>query len=363
LALGITIPFDQSLAEHATILRQLGDAGYSDIWTAETARADAFAPLMLAAAWSPRARLGTAIASVFSRGPGLLAMNVAALADAAPGRVLIGLGASSRVMSENWNDRSYDQPTQRVQDTLTFLRAALAGEQVNQQFDTFSVSGFRLERFPDQLPGLLVAALRQRMLTLAGSCGDGVILNWISAADVAHALRYVHEGADKKTRAPEIVARIFVCPSENSHAVRAAARQLIARYLTIPVYAEYQRWLGHATDLQELWDRWWGSERSRAADSIPDDFVDSLVLHGSPEACIEQVEEYLNAGVTIPVLKVLPLDAHLDPFNAAVDLAHASRAIHPDHVEGVLQPARALRVPEGHPLSAPKSDQEDCLHA
>ena len=42
----------------------------------------------------------------------------------------------------------------------------------------------------------------------------------------------------------EIVCRIFVCPSENTDVVRGAAKFAIAAYMNVPVYAEFQRWLG-----------------------------------------------------------------------------------------------------------------------
>src|SRR5438128_1225702 len=59
---GITVPFDGvSLAEHREVYRELVDLGYTDVWSAESGGADAFTPLVLAAAWAPELRLGTAI--------------------------------------------------------------------------------------------------------------------------------------------------------------------------------------------------------------------------------------------------------------------------------------------------------------
>ena len=70
---GMTFPFPGvTLSDHRDWLRQLVDLGYSDLWTAEVAGADAFTPLAAAAGWVPEMRLGTGIASIFSRGPALL---------------------------------------------------------------------------------------------------------------------------------------------------------------------------------------------------------------------------------------------------------------------------------------------------
>ena len=137
---GLTIPVGGvPLPAHADLVRALPSFGYTDAWSAETAGADAFTPLALASAWAPDLRLGTAIVPVFTRGPALIAMSAAALADAAPGRFVLGLGASSPVIVGNWNGIAFDRPYQRTRDVLRFVRAALAGERVDGEFDTFRV--------------------------------------------------------------------------------------------------------------------------------------------------------------------------------------------------------------------------------
>ncbi|HEX2772181.1 MAG TPA: LLM class flavin-dependent oxidoreductase, partial [Micromonosporaceae bacterium] len=145
----MTVPLaDVPLADHAPIYAALAQAGFTDLWSSEVAGADAFTPLALAAAWQPQLRLGTAIAPVFTRGPGLLAMTAAALADAAPGRFALGIGASSPVLVDDWNAMRFEQPYRRTRDMLRFLRAALRGEVVDEAYETFAVRRFRLERPP-----------------------------------------------------------------------------------------------------------------------------------------------------------------------------------------------------------------------
>lgn len=323
--LGITIPFDGPLGAHAAIAARLAGSGYRSMWTAETARFDAFAPLMAVGGYGPaRAlRLGTAVASVFSRGPGLLAMQAAALADVASGGAAVGVGASSAAMVEGWNDRRYERPVARVRDTVRFLRSALAGDKVSGTFDTFTVRGFRLERPPENPPPVLVAALRPRMLDVAAAEADGVLLNWLAPDDVPAVLDRLRASRPTGGRF-EVVARVFVCPSDDAAAVRAAARPFIARYLSVPVYAEYHRWLGRHDSLADFWSLWEAGDREAAASAIPDDVVDGLVIHGAPADCAAQLERYWARGVDVPVVKVLPLVAGIDALDAAVDVAAAA---------------------------------------
>src|SRR5690242_4376587 len=116
----MTVPFTGiPLADHGRLYALLHDAGFTDLWTSEVA--------------------GTDAAPVFTRGPGLLAMTAAALAETAPDRFVLGIGASSPVVVGDWNAVPFTEPFKRSRDMLRFLRSALAGETVDREFDTFAV--------------------------------------------------------------------------------------------------------------------------------------------------------------------------------------------------------------------------------
>ena len=192
--------------------------------------------------------LGVAITPVYTRGPALLAQSLAALADAAPGRVACGLGASSEVIVANWNGLAFERQYQRVRDTVRFLRLAFSGEKITEDFGTFAVKGFKLARIPEQLPPIYLAALRPGMLHLAGREADGAILNWLSAEDVATSVAEVEKAAEGAAR--EIVARIFVIVCEDADLARTIGRRMITAYLNVEAYAEFHRWLGRGPALQ-----------------------------------------------------------------------------------------------------------------
>jgi probable F420-dependent oxidoreductase len=311
---GMTVPFDGvSLADHRERYEELVDLGYTDVWSSEADGTDAFTPLALAAAWAPTLRLGTAIVPAYTRGPALLAQSVAALAEAAPGRFAVGIGTSSDVIVTRWNDIPFEHPYQRTRDVVRFLRQALDGERVDATYDTFSVRGFRLGRPPAVVPPILIAALRPGMLRLAGSEGDGAIINWLSAADVTKVVPEVGPGK-------EIVARIFVCPSEETDTVRMIARRLIATYLNVPVYAAFHQWLGRGPLLEEMWAAWKAGDRKAALAAIPDQVIDDLVLHGSPHEVRTHIQRYVDNGVTTPALALVPV---------SVDLRQATRDLAP----------------------------------
>jgi probable F420-dependent oxidoreductase len=301
---GMTVPLaGVPLSDHAAVFTALADAGFTDAWSSEVAGADAFTPLALAAAWEPRLRLGTAVVPVFTRGPGLLAMSASALAETAPGRFQLGVGASSPAVVTDWNSVEYAEPYERCRDMLRFLKAALAGEMVDHDYGTFAVRRFRLERPPATPPQVLLGALRPGMLRLAAAEADGVILNWLAATDVPTALAEVKRAG---TPAFDVIARIFVCPTSDADYARNAGRRLIAAYLTVPVYAAFHRWLGREPILAPMWQAWAAGDRKAALAAIPDALVDELIVHGAPAECREKVEAYHASGVTVPVMALLP---------------------------------------------------------
>ncbi|NIH88239.1 LLM class F420-dependent oxidoreductase [Amycolatopsis granulosa] len=297
---GITIPLTGvPLTAHRELIERLPALGYTDAWSAETAGTDAFSPLLLAAQWAPELRLGTAIVPVYTRGPGLLAMSAATVAEAAPGRFVLGIGASSPVIVQNWNATEFAKPFARTRDTLRFLRAVLAGEKVTAEYETFSVSRFRLERAPEPAPPIMLAALRPGMLKLAATEADGAITNWLSPSDV----RQVRAEVGPDT---ELAARIFVCPTTDRDAARGLGRMMISSYLTVPVYAAFHEWLGRGEALAPMHEAWRAGDRKRANEVIPDEVVDDLIVHGSPAECREKVQSYVDNGLTTPVIALLP---------------------------------------------------------
>jgi probable F420-dependent oxidoreductase len=279
----------------------------------------------MAAAWIPDVRLGCAIVPAFTRGPALMAQSVAAMAEAAPGRFAFGIGTSSDVIVERWNGIPFEEPYRQVRDMVRFLRAAFTGEKVTGTFGSHEVSGFRLGVKPEVEPPILIAALREGMLRLAGREGDGAIINWLAADDVTSVAPIVHaagsEASDREAAsAPkEIVARIFVAPTTDHDTVVGIGRRVIASYLNVPVYAAFHEWLGRGDELGEMWRLWKDGDRAGATAAIPESLVDELIVNGSPAECRDHIARYQANGVTTAALAILPLG--VDQRQAIRDLA------------------------------------------
>ncbi len=306
---GFTFPLDPlPLAAQRELVREAEGWGYTDAWTAEADGADAFVPAALALAWSERMRAGTAIANVFARGPALTAMSAATVAEAAPGRFCLGIGASSPAIVERWNGVPWRQPLARTREVLSFLRAAFAGEKVTNE--ALGVRGYRLGRRFAEPPPVFVAALRRKMLELAGSAADGVIINWLSPEDASKAVGVARGAAQAAGRDPdalEVVCRIFVLPPADDTVVRFVARRAIAGYLTTPVYGAFHRWLGRGEALRTMQEAWDAGDRQAATEAVPEQLIEELFVTGSRRECLDKIDAYCRNGVTVPVLSFLPM--------------------------------------------------------
>ncbi|MDX6743780.1 LLM class F420-dependent oxidoreductase [Actinocorallia sp. A-T 12471] len=312
---GLTIPLPGvKLADHRALVEELPGLGYTDVWSAETNGPDGFTPLALTSQWAPGLRLGPAIVPVYTRGPALLAQQAATLADLAPGRFVLGIGTSSDTIVERWNGIPFTEPFARVRDTLRFLRRALAGEKVTDE--ALGVKGFKLEAAPEIAPQIALAALRPGMLRLAAREADAAITNWLSAEDVRTVRAAFHP--DK-----ELLARLFVVPTEDAEEARRLGRWLITSYLNVPVYRAFHEWLGRGEALGPMFETWAAGDRQGALKAIPDEVVDDLVIHGSPTQCRARIEAYVANGLTTPILAILP-NTQLNGFDAVRALAPAA---------------------------------------
>jgi len=314
---GLTIPLAGiPLAEQKEIIQELPALGYTDAWSAETNGTDGFTPLALTSQWAPELRLGPAIVPVYTRGPALLAQQAATLADLAPGRFVLGIGTSSDTIVERWNGIPFTEPFAKVRDTLRFLRKALAGEKVTDE--TLNVKGFKLETAPKVAPQIALAALRPGMLRLAAREADAAITNWLSPSDV----RTVREAFDPDK---ELLARLFVVPTEDADEARKLGRWLITSYLNVPVYQKFHEWLGRGEALRPMNELWSSGDRQAALKAIPDEVVDDLIIHGSPAQCRARIREYVDNGLTTPILMPLP-NSNLNGPDAVRALAPTATA-------------------------------------
>jgi probable F420-dependent oxidoreductase len=285
------------------VARWAEESGYSSFWVAEANAAEAFSVLGAVSQAAPTLGLGTGVVALQLRTPPLAAMAAATLQQLAPDRdVYLGIGISSPAVAAQWHGAAYgSRPLAQVREYVALVRECLSGETVTFAGDFWSVKRFRLgARLGDRTPRIVIGALNQGMLRLAGEIADGVLLNYLPASHVAASVAAVREGG-----AATIMAYIHCGVTDRDRYADAARKDLFS-YAVVDAYADNFRRAGYGDSVDDVRARWAARERDAAIAAISDDWVDGVQIMGDERHVAGAVRAYLNGGVELPIVFPLP---------------------------------------------------------
>jgi probable F420-dependent oxidoreductase len=304
IAASLPAPPDMRMSQR--VAQRAEDLGYESLWIADVGGADPFVVAAAAASVTERVRIGTAVIPAYTRTPPVIAGAAASCAELAPGRFILGVGASSENIVQNWSGVPFRRPLARVRETVTMVRAILAGERTDFDGRTLSTHGYRLlMKRPEPAIPIHVGALMPPMLELAGEVADGVTLNMMPVEAVPRMVEHIRAGAARAGRDPsgiEIVARFQVCVTDDKAAARAVLRAAFGPYFATSVYNRFVAWCGFADEATEILAGWQAKDRGRVAAGVTDDMLDRIGILGSAEECRERIEAFRAAGVTTPMV-------------------------------------------------------------
>jgi len=310
---GITFASFQALGlDSGLAMARAGKAaGFDSFWTAETVGPEAFATLGAVAASVGGLDLGTGVLALQLRTPMVAAMGAATLQALAPDRdVLLGVGISSPVVVGRWHGADYGpRPVAQVREFLELTSACLSGEGVTYDGEFYRASKFRLGvRLGDRRPRLVLGALNQRMLRLAGELADGVLLNYLPASAVPWCVEQVRAGEAFAQREPGscrvyAYVHVGVCDTETA---RPAGRKDLFSYAVVDAYARAFERAGFSDEIAALRTAHANRDRGGAIAAISDRMVDAIDICGDARTVAAAVDEYRSAGVDNPVIMPLP---------------------------------------------------------
>ena len=306
--LGVTFASLQALGPAAApeIAHAAEQLGYRSFWTAETVGPEAFAVLAAAGAAAPGLDLGTGVIALQLRSPMVVAMAGATLQALHPDReILLGVGISSPVVTQRWHSVPYgERPLARVREYVTLLRECLSGESVSFTGDFYEVSRFRLGvRLGERRPKIVVGALNQGMLRLAGELADGVLLNYLPATHVPWSVEQVRKGGNAT-----IYGYVHLSVCEREDGIRPARRDLFS-YCMVDAYARNFELAGFGDDVAEVRERYQAGDREGAVEAVSDRMVDAIDVMGDEDHVAKTVQAYRDGGVEKPIVMALPWGA------------------------------------------------------
>jgi len=281
------------------LARRAERLGYGSLWVAEVTGIEAFSVLGAVARDAPGLGLGTGVVPMQLRTPPLLAMAAASVQALAPGReVLVGVGVSSPVVADDWHGAGYPaKPLARMREFIALLRECLSGGTVTFAGDFYQVRKFRLGVEPgDRTPKIVLGALGEGMLRLAGAEADGVLLNYVPASHVPWCVDQVRRGGNAT-----IYANIHVGVGDRESAASQARYDLFS-YAVVDAYARSFARAGFGDAVQAIRTAHAAGDRAGALAAVPDAMVDAINVVGDAALVRDTVCAYRRAGVEVPVI-------------------------------------------------------------
>jgi 5,10-methylenetetrahydromethanopterin reductase len=277
----------------------------------------AYALAAAAAATTERLTIGLGVVNPYTRHPALLAMETAALAGIAPGRVVLGLGSSNRRWIEAQMGIPFKAPLGGLRESVEIVRRLLAGERVTFRGEVFTLDDVHLEWRPPGSVPVLLGVKGPRALRLAGEIADGVHCSVL--ASPGH-VRRVRRSAGAGRPDFAVVAYVIVAVDPDGRRARDLVRPLLARYLGVLHGQSILLDAGLEPDRTRPFREALGTGAA-ATHLVDEELIDALAVAGTPEHCRRQLARWAEAGLDAPI-GVLPGGA--DPLEQIAAFARVA---------------------------------------
>src|ERR1700748_411362 len=120
-------------------LQRAADDGFASVWMSNIFGLDALTALAVAGSQVPGIELATAVVPTYPRHPAVLAQQALTAALAAgPGRLVLGIGLSHKIVIEDMYGYSFDKPARHMREYLSVLVPLLDGNPVSFDGSTLS---------------------------------------------------------------------------------------------------------------------------------------------------------------------------------------------------------------------------------
>jgi probable F420-dependent oxidoreductase len=290
-----------NLTKVAEQAKEAERAGYSGVWTAETAH-DPFFPLLLAAEHTETLELGTSIAVAFARNPMTLANIGWDLQAFSKGRFVLGLGSQIKPHITKRFSMEWSHPAPRMREMILAIRAiwdtwengtplAFRGDFYTHTLMTPFFTPDRADLVGFGVPKIFLAGVGEKMTEVAGEVCDGFLCHGFTTEKYLRevtipALQRGREKAGKTMEGFEIMGPSFVVTGGDEGEMEKAAagtRQQIAFYGSTPAYRgvlDVHGWGGLQDELNTL------SKQGKWVEMgslIDDEVLNTFAVVGEPE--------------------------------------------------------------------------------
>jgi 5,10-methylenetetrahydromethanopterin reductase len=306
MKIGISFDGFSRFGDALSFAKDAADAGVAGIWMADHLgyREPIVSCLSFLLSTADVKVVPTAV-SPYLRHPMPTAMQMATLAEAAPGRAAIALGVGNPLFLAE-SGETFEKPIAVISEFVRALRELWSGQPVHMTAKRFRLNGARMMFTPSPSIPIFLAPIREQMLKLSGKVADGVVLSaGLTIPYVEESLRLVREGATAADRDYESLHTAgyisFLAHSSRKEAFSRVKRQL-SFVLRNRLLDRNIAGSGIAIDQDGIIAAMAKRDLEAAEALIPDEAVEQFAVAGTPAECIDRLKGYSAAGLKELVL-------------------------------------------------------------
>lgn len=337
MRLSVLLPYDTSPRDGADLVPDLERDGVDGVWVPELWGFDAPTQMGYIAALTSSVRIGAGIMNVFSRSPTLIAQTIAGLDHLSRGRAVLGIGTSGPQVIEGWHGVAFDDPTGRIADTVSTVRAALRRELIDRRSAIPAGHGrdlgkpLRMLNRPERdVVPIAIAALGPRSVRYA-ACHAEMWLPLFYLPERAGGAFGKPLAAGAARRDPqlpplEVIAGGVLAIDRDVSLGRDVARATLARYIGgmgargANFYLDLAERYGFGDIAGAIQDRYLAGEQHAAQVLVPDELIALTNLIGSRRDVQARLDAYAAAGVAELMVSTVGRDprAHVRTLRALI---------------------------------------------
>jgi 5,10-methylenetetrahydromethanopterin reductase len=290
----------------------------NSIWIPESWGREAFVMLGAIASLTSRIKLGTSIVSMFSRSPATTAMAASTLDNISKNRTIIGIGASTPILAENWHGTKFEYPLKRMKEYVTCFKIISSGETINFDGNFFKLKNMKIMHPSSRkkIP-VFLGAVNSGMIKLATDIADGTILYLRPFDELKETVQNIRSVTSKKSKNFEI-SSVFIAAisNRNPELARRRAAKTLAFYVAVgKYYSEFLSSHGFKNEVEQISNDYLTNGIENISKFVTDHMLDSLTICGTVEDCVRSLKRFVSCGISLPILQINPIKDNSESIN------------------------------------------------
>lgn len=275
------------------------------LWVPESWGKEAFSTLGSISQITKKVKLGTSIINIYSRTPATIAMGAISINNFSNNRMILGLGASTSTIVENFHGIKYHNPIIRMKEYIQSLRLLLHSDaKINYDGKIVKIKDFKiLEKSRSEIP-IHIAAVNKKMIQIGLDYADGLLFYLRPLKDIK---KLVQEVKDKKRIRRMLVLITSVSNKEPQKAKERAAKTL-AFYISVgDVYYNFLLKTEYKVEIEKIYREYHAHGLEESINHMSTDMLDDFVIYGSINDCQNQIKKFIDTGIDLPILQINPI--------------------------------------------------------